>query len=158
LVKINGKFLRRLIDIARSAPRRRRHYNLHDSHDDLVQKLFNVILQGSYIRPHKHAVCNKDEFILVVSGSLALITFDDSGNVTKVVKLERDQMASCLAVIIPPDTWHTVISLSDHAVIFEVKEGPFRAENAKEFAPWAPEEGSDDVPTYLDWLLRCSIP
>ena len=37
--------------------------------------------------------------------------------------------------------WHTIAVLTEHVVCFEVKPGPYSAENDKTLAPWAPREG-----------------
>jgi cupin fold WbuC family metalloprotein len=37
-----------------ASPRRRAHYNLHASADDLVQRFIVVFQKDSYVRPHRH--------------------------------------------------------------------------------------------------------
>ena len=37
-------------------------------------------------------------------------------------------------------------------ILCEVKEGPFDPQKAKEFAPWAPSEGSANAQDYFDQL------
>jgi hypothetical protein len=46
-----------------------------------------------------------------------------------------------------------VAALSETAVCFEVKAGPYDAATDKEFAPWAPREGDPSAPEYLAKLL-----
>ena len=43
---------------------------------------------------------------------------------------------------IPAASWHTVIALEENSILLEMKDGPFHFETAKDFAPWASEEGS----------------
>jgi hypothetical protein len=43
--------------------------------------------------------------------------------------------------------------LSDTAVCYEVKPGPYILTNDKEFAPWAPAEGSEGCAAYWRQLL-----
>ncbi len=55
--------------------------------------------------------------------------------------LYRKPHINCgVGVEIPPNTCYTVIALSESAILFEVKEGPFDPLSSKEIAPWAPNE------------------
>ena len=36
---------------------------------------------------------------------------------------------------------------------YEIKDGPYNPIDDKNFAPWAPKEGSEDVPEYIERLL-----
>lgn len=51
-----------------------------------------------------------------------------------------------------PNQWHTVIAIAPNSLLFEVKEGPFYSDFAKETAPWAPKEDSEEALTYFNWL------
>lgn len=61
-------------------------------------------------------------------------------------------MCANAGVEVPPGTWHTIIALTPHAVLLELKAGPFHAGAAKEPALWAPEEGSPEAQTYLRYV------
>jgi len=50
-----------------------------------------------------------------------------------------------------PGVWHTLAAVSEYAVIYEVKPGPWDPATDKEFAAWAPREGE---PGTRDYLLR----
>ena len=52
-----------------------------------------------------------------------------------------------------PGLWHSIAALTPVAVCYEVKPGPWDPATDKEFAPWAPEEGSDAASQYLATLL-----
>jgi hypothetical protein len=43
--------------------------------------------------------------------------------------------------------------LVDESILFEVKSGPFDPSVAKEFAPWAPEEGTLESKEYAEQLF-----
>ena len=47
---------------------------------------------------------------------------------------------------------HTVVALDDGAILFEVKQGPFRPELAKEPADWSPEEGTAEGVALIERL------
>jgi len=76
--------------------------------------------------------------------------FDDSGSVIEQHRLGRDGV---LGIDLGPGVWHTVACLSETAVCFEVKPGPYDVATDKEFAPWAPREGDPDAPAYLARLI-----
>lgn len=89
--------------------------------------------------------------LVAVRGLMALIAFDDEGQVTKVVRLGTEQFGAeaCASVEIPPAVWHTVIAFEPGCVLLEIKAGPFDPGQPKDLAPWAPEEDSIDAPHYL---------
>jgi cupin fold WbuC family metalloprotein len=140
-----------LIDQAKGNPRLRRHRNIHHSYADPSQRLFNAIEPDSYIRPHRHATDPKDELLVAVRGAMALVIFDDQGAITQVLRFGTERLGNTMAVgvEIPCSTWHTVIALEPGSVLLEVKSGPFDPNQPKDFAVWAPEEGTTAAQSYL---------
>ena len=139
-----------LDDLARQAaisPRRRQHFNLHESYADPCQRLVNYLWSDSYIRPHRHSADPKSETLIALQGVMGCIGFGDRGEVTRFVRFGAG--ADCSAIVVEPGEWHTVVALSDAAALFEVKAGPFDPSAAKEFAPWAAEESSEAASAYL---------
>jgi cupin fold WbuC family metalloprotein len=151
----NADYLNELSDKARGNPRKRQHQNLHQSYDDPCQRLFNAIEPGSYIRPHRHATDPRDELLIAVRGSMALVTFDTQGMVTEVVHFGAFRSGEDFAagVELPAGTWHTVIALETGCILLEVKTGPFDPSQPKDLAPWAPDEGTPAAFTYLNQLI-----
>jgi len=147
-------FLEGLIALADASPRRRRHHNVHKSHEDPCQRLFNAIEPDSYIRPHRHSAHPVDELMIAVRGTMALLTFNDLGSVVDIIRLgtEKCGLGSAVGAQISADVWHTVIALDRACILLEVKAGPFDSRRAKDLAPWAPEEGSSAAINYLDKL------
>lgn len=145
-----------LVAQAQSSPRLRQHQNIHVGFDEPCQRLFNAIEPGSYIRPHRHSSVPRDELLLAVRGLMALLTFDDTGNVTQVRPFGSEAHGPDVAagVELPPSTWHTVLALTPGAVLLEVKAGPFDPDQPKDLAPWAPQEGQPVVSEYLNGLIR----
>jgi cupin fold WbuC family metalloprotein len=141
---------------ANANPRLRQHKNIHISYQDPCQRLFNAIQPGSYIRPHKHATDPRDEMLVPVRGLMALVTFNDDGEVTEVVRFGSEKYgAECaVGVELPSSTWHTVVALVPVCVLLEVKAGPFDPNQPKDLAPWAPEEGSHEAGLYLQYLAK----
>lgn len=110
----------------------------------------NALGTDSYIQPHRHSLDPKTETLFAVKGKFALVVFDDQGK-PQQVSLFGTQLFGDMApgVELSPSAWHTVVALSGEAVLLEIKAGPFDPQAAKEFAPWAPEEGSLQAPPYL---------
>lgn len=145
------EYLNDLTEQAMTSARLRQHRNVHQSFQEPCQRLFNAIEPGSYIRPHRHLSDPRDELLVAVRGLMALLTFDDEGQVANVVCFgtERFGREVCAAVEVPSAVWHTVISLRKGSVLLELKAGPFNPGQPKDLAQWAPEEDSIDAPHYL---------
>ena len=140
---------------AKNSPRLRQHRNIHLSYQDACQRLFNAIEPGSYIRPHRHASEPREELLIAIRGSMALITFNDQGSVTGILRFGSQKYGSDLAAgaEVASSTWHTVVALEAGCVLLEVKAGPFDPNQPKDLAPWAPEEGSQAAECYLQHLI-----
>jgi len=142
-----------LVAEAAGSPRRRQHRNLHASYTDACQRFFNAIEPDSYIRPHRHAAPSGPESLFAVRGRMALIVFDDSGEIVEKVTFGSGvNAADAFGVEIPSGCWHTVVALNSGSVLLEVKAGPFNPAQAKDFAPWAPEENSVEAHGYIQAL------
>lgn len=146
--------LNELVTKAEVSPRLRQHQNIHASFDEPCQRLFNAIEPDSYIRPHRHASAPRDELLLAVRGLMALVTFDDAGNVREVCRFgtEKYGLDVAVGVEVSPQTWHTVLALVPGAVLLEVKAGPFDPCQPKDLAEWAPIEGDLAHAAYLEGL------
>lgn len=151
----SSDYLNELTAQAQGSPRKRQHRNIHESYADPCQRLFNAVEPGSYIRPHRHATDPRDELLIAVLGSMALVTFDEQGKVTGVVRFGASRNGEGLAVgaEVMANTWHTVIALVPGCVLLEVKAGPFDPNQPKDLAPWAPDEGSPAALPYLIQLI-----
>ena len=141
---------------AKVSPRLRQHRNVHQSYRDASQRLFNAIEPGSYIRPHRHASDPREELLIAVRGLMALVTFDDQGAVTNVLRFgtERHGDEMSVGAEVSSSTWHTVIALEPSCVLLEVKARPFDQNQPKDLAPWAPEENSAAAQDYYDRMVE----
>ncbi len=149
--------LNELVMQAEASPRLRQHQNIHTDFSEPCQRLFNAIEPGSYIRPHRHASVPRDELLVAVRGLMALVTFDDAGQVQQVVNFGSEKYGPNVAVgvEVTPDTWHTVLALVPGSMLLEVKAGPFDPAQPKDLAEWAPHEGSELVSQFLSDLTAC---
>lgn len=134
---------------ARDSVRLRKNLNIHPVLDDPVQRLFNAMEPGTYVRPHRHARDNGWELMLAVRGAFSVLTFDDFGTV--LARADIVAGADAAAVEIPADTWHAVVVTAPGTVMFEVKPGPYSALDDKAFATWAPAEGEPESSEFVRW-------
>jgi cupin fold WbuC family metalloprotein len=147
---LDAQLFRNLIDRARQSPRRRTNHNFHASLDEHANRFLNVMLQGTYITPHRHLSPPKPEGFVVLDGRVAVFIFDDTGRVVNSYVLGG---GGAMGIDLPAGVWHTFAAVSPHAVCYEVKPGPYSALDDKEFAPWAPREGQPGTADYLAGLL-----
>lgn len=140
---------------ARQSPRMRKNFNFHSNYDEPCQRMLNAIEPGSYVRPHRHSVTRKPECCIPLRGKMAVLTFDDQGQVTGSYIFGGDRSPAGLDI--PPDTWHTIISLEEGALFFEAKPGPYIPLASEEMAPWAPAEGSPGSVPYLSLLTQIAL-
>jgi len=146
---LDAALFERLLEQARESPRLRTNHNFHLSMEDNPHRFLNVMVRGTYVTPHRHCDPPKSESFLVLAGEVGFFAFDDSGRVAKALMLGRDPVG----IDIQPGVWHTLAVLSDTAICYEVKPGPYAAANDKDFAPWAPREGDPSASDYLARLL-----
>ena len=149
---VDKPFLQDLAQRAAQSPRRRQHFNLHTSYADPCQRLVNYLWRDSYIRPHRHATDPKEETLIALQGAMGCVRFDATGAVSDLVHLVAG--GDCAVVIVEPGEWHTIVALTDAAILLEVKAGPFNIAAAKEAASWAADEGSDGAISYLRSLQK----
>jgi cupin fold WbuC family metalloprotein len=133
-----------------TSPRGRINHNFHPSLDSNLHRFLNAWTRGSYAAPHRHLQVPKPESFVVLRGELGLFVFDDAGTITDKLILGRNGL---VGIDLEPGLWHTVTALTETAVCFEVKSGPYDAATDKEFAPWAPREGDPAAAAYLAGLV-----
>lgn len=132
--------------LAAASPRRRGLVRYHD-HAEPLQRMLNALEPESYVRPHRHADPAKLEIFLALAGRALVLTFDDAGRVTSCAELAA--AGPCWGVEIPAGTWHSVVSLEPGTTLYEFIEGAFDPATHKDFAPWAPPEGSEEGRLFL---------
>lgn len=137
---IHGALWNQVLEDARKSLRRRKNYNFHTSMEDNPHRFLNVMLRDTYITPHRHLYPPKAESFLVLEGRIAFFILDDAGELVRTDILDATDAAFARGIDIAPGIWHTMIVLSEHAVCFEVKPGPYQPSDDKEFADWAPLE------------------
>jgi cupin fold WbuC family metalloprotein len=154
-------YIESLIKSAEQSHRLRAHSNIHESYQDSIQKIFIAIKANSYIRPHRHTLDPKEECLIAIKGLLSLVLFSDKGEIASITVFGSEKyvekMPIASGVQISANAWHSVVSLSDDSILFEVKDGPFNAAKAKELSNWSPGEGDADSINYLQSLRELSL-
>ena len=139
---------------AQQSDRLRKNYNFHPSLSDNPHRFLNVMLKGTYITPHRHANPPKAEAFLILKGEVAFVTFKKNGEIDQIYFLHGFEKEGTHGIDIAPGVWHTLIVLSEQAICYEVKPGPYEVTTDKEFADWAPHEGSGGCQQYLQSLTE----
>jgi cupin fold WbuC family metalloprotein len=151
---ISGALFDTVTALATASPRLRMNHNFHSDRADNPHRFLNVLLHGTYVRPHRHFVPPKSESFLVLEGVADVILFDEQGAITARYRLGEESAEGHLwGIDISPGVWHTILARTERVVCFEVKPGPWVAANDKEFAGWAPAENDPDAALYCRVLL-----
>jgi cupin fold WbuC family metalloprotein len=151
MIKIDHNLTNKITQQAVESPRQRKNYNFHRFPEDTLQRLLNAMEPGTYVHPHKHENPDKREAFLVLTGTLLVVEFDEQGNITDHIILNRNlgnfgtEIAEC--------TYHTIISLEGGSVAYEAKDGPYDPADDKYFATWAPSENSPECEVYINSIL-----
>lgn len=121
----------------------RKNYNFHAGAGDNPHRMLNVLLRGTYVRPHRHVAPPKSEAFIPLTGRVGIICFDEDGG--RVGHYLLDAAGRIRGIDLAPGVWHTVVALDDISVCYEVKPGPWEPASDKDFAGWAPEEATEEA-------------
>ena len=106
---------------AKSSPRQRMNYNLHEHLEDKTHRFFNAMEPGTVVPIHRHRYCA--ETFILVRGKMRVVLYDDDKNVIEDAILSAG--SEKLGIHIPIGVWHWVEVMEHDTVTFEVKEGPY---------------------------------
>lgn len=148
---INRKIINEISASAQNSPRKRHIKNFHTEPSDLLQRMINVMLPGTYVQPHKHSDPEKREVFIILKGKAYVVIFSENGEIIDNILLDPKQES--FGVEIPPNEWHTIIPIEE-SVCYELKDGPYDPNTDKNFAPWAPMEDSEGMVEYQENLIK----
>lgn len=151
---IDAHALDALLAQAHTSPRKRAIRRLHSGDHEHCHRMLNGLTPGTYVRPHKHDNEHNSEGFIVLRGTLALLIFTETGSVLTAQSCVLNAAQGRFGMDVAPHIWHTLVALEE-TVIYEVKGHPaggYVETSAKNFAPWAPEEGSTEAAAYLQQL------
>jgi cupin fold WbuC family metalloprotein len=152
MIKLDKHLLAEMNNKSRVAKRKRAHYTFHKTDDDTLQRMLNAMQPGTYLQPHKHENPDKREVFLVLTGKFLVVEFEENGNITDHMILDANSHQ--YAAEIAERVYHTVICLAPDSIAYEIKDGPYRPIDDKNFASWAPKEGDPDCAVYIDKILK----
>ncbi len=146
---INTALIGKVKAKAIESPRKRMNHNFHEL-DETYQRFLNILCKGTYVRPHRHTNPPKAETFLILEGKISFLIFSDEGEIIESHILQAD--GNNYGIDILPGVWHSLVCISDTAVCFEGKHGPYNPPNDKDFASWAPLENTEEAKQYLNLL------
>lgn len=120
---IDQKLLDELTAQAKANPRLRQAYDLRTTSDDKSQRMLNALEPGTIMPIHRHR--NTSETMVMVRGKLIERFYDDNGNITDEFVMEP--CGQYPMVQIESGQWHSLEILESGTVIFESKDGAYKA-------------------------------
>jgi len=147
---ISEELVRQAIEQSRISPRKRIILPFHKDAESPLHRMLNALQPYSYIRPHRHLHPPKAESVVVLRGSVLCFLFSPAGRVEEVHTLAAG--SANFGIDSEPGVYHTFLALARDTVLFEAKPGPYLQSSDKDFAAWAPAEGSPEAQTYMDYL------
>lgn len=120
MIQIDKKLIIELFDKAVVSERKRVNYDLRTSSNDGSQRMLNALLPGSIVPIHRHPMSNEN--IMLISGKLAEVLYDENGNETERIHL--DPSVGNFGCVVPVGAWHTVEVL-EPSVLYETKDGKY---------------------------------
>ena len=140
--RLTQELLDNIAEQARSNPRQRQNYNLHEP-SEKVQRFINVLQPDTYVRPHRHQrppEVNGFELFVVIQGEIGIIILDESGQILHTELIGAN--GATRGIELPEGTFHTLVALAPDTVMLELKEGPYNPSTDKEFLDGFPAEGT----------------
>jgi len=135
---IDNDLVDSVVERALLSSRKRTNHNFHTL-DEVYQRFLNVLTKGTYVGVHRHKADPKPETFLVLRGKVGIFIYDDFGKITNSYRLSSE--GPNYGIDLRPGVWHNLVCLSEIAVCFEGKSGPYLVNTDKEFHPKYPGEG-----------------
>jgi len=118
---LKSSILDEITAMAADSPRLRMNSNLHESFEDIVQRMFNALEPGTIVPIARHPSSN--ETLIMLRGKLRILIYNDNKEIIEDVVIASN--SENLGYHIPKGTWHQVESLEYGTVCFETSEGPY---------------------------------
>lgn len=106
---------------AKASSRLRMNWNLHESFEDSVQRMFNALEPGTEVPIARHP--DSAESLIILRGCLRILIFNDQKEIIEDVVI--DPRSDNIGYHIPKGVWHQVQSLEGGTILFETREGPY---------------------------------
>jgi len=99
------------------------NHNFHDSMEAKSQRLLNALEPGTEIPIHRHRTTA--ETYILLRGTIRVLFYNIKRELIETIEL--NPLTGKYGVDIPAGQWHTLEVQEPGTVIFEVKDGPYRA-------------------------------
>lgn len=103
------------------SPRLRMNYNIHESFDDVVQRMFNALEPNTVVPIARHPYSS--ETLIMLRGRLRVLIYNDNKEIIEDIIIAHN--SDNFGYHIPKGIWHKVESLEHGTVCFETREGPY---------------------------------
>ena len=147
---IGANLIHQAVEGSKTSPRKRIILPLHKGPESPMHRMLNALQPYSYIQPHSHLYPPKAESVIVLQGAILCFFFSPTGQVEEIHTLAAG--SANFGVDSEPGVFHTFLALAENTVLFEVKPGPYEQSSDKDFASWAPKEGTPEVKGYMENL------
>ena len=147
---LNSQEIEKGFQLAENSSRKRHPLIVHQK-GDYFNKVFNFLLKGTYMKPHRHVGLEKIEKMTLIYGSFTLFYFNDNGQIIDQHNLEIGKKEY---IEVPNKIWHTYVMESEKVLIYETMEGVYDPNSWKELASWAPEENDPNSNDYISSLRK----
>ncbi len=118
---LNKSLIDTLSQQAIASTRLRMNYNLHESFEDSVQRMFNALEPKTEIPIARHSYSS--ETLIVLRGRLRVLIYNDKKEIIEDTVIAP--YPESFGYHIPKGIWHKVESLESGTVLFETREGPY---------------------------------
>ena len=118
---ITKDILDELSEKAKVSERLRQAMDLRNSPEDLSQRMLNALEPGTIMPIHRHH--GSSETVVILRGKIRWIFYNDKGDETERVVLDAEGEPRMLNV--EKDRWHSLECLTNGAVLYESKDGPY---------------------------------
>jgi cupin fold WbuC family metalloprotein len=135
-----GQHLPFLVEARKDSARGRTRILMHPNSTSKLHEMYVLYGKETFIRANKHI--DKDESVYVLEGIVDVVLFENSGNISEVVRLEANSDNNGCFILLPANQYHSVIIRSVSALLFESTPGPFDP-TVTVYADWSP--GEDDL-------------
>lgn len=128
MIEIDNRLISDLLGQAAVSPRLRQNYDLRNSPEDGSQRMLNALLPGTVVPIHRHP--NSNECVILISGKVDEILYDEEGN--EIGRCHLEPSAGSFGCVVPAGAWHTV-EVFEPSVIFESKDGRYGEDGSETF-------------------------
>ena len=118
---LTTKILAETTQKAKESSRLRMNWNIHQSTEEPVQRMFNALEPGTMVPIARHP--ESAETLIILRGQLRVLIFDDRKNILEDVVI--CPTTDNIGYHIPKGVWHQVQSLEEGTICFETREGPY---------------------------------